>query len=90
MNKAELINEIAQQTGISKKGSENVLNVILNTITSQLANGEKVSLAGFGVFEPKERAPRVGRNPKTNEVVEIPATRSPKFKPAKAFKDLVV
>ena len=89
MNKAELIAEAAARSGISKKDSEKALNAALEIITEKLANGEKVQLVGFGVFDVKERAARIGRNPKTREEIEIPATKVPFFKAGKAMKDAV-
>ena len=89
MNKAELINAVAASTGFSKKDSETVVAAALDTITSALKEGEKVQLVGFGSFEVKKRAARVGRNPKTLEAIEIPASVVPVFKPGKALKDAV-
>ncbi|MCL2408400.1 MAG: HU family DNA-binding protein [Oscillospiraceae bacterium] len=89
MNKAELINEIAMNSGLSKKDSEKALAATIDAVTNALAKGEKVQLVGFGIFEVKDRAARTGRNPKTKEVIQIPATRTPQFKAGKAFKDAV-
>lgn len=87
MNKQELITYTAEKTGLSKKDTETTLNAALETIAKALAENEKVQLVGFGSFEVKERAARVGRNPKTKEAIEIPAARVPAFKPSKALKD---
>ncbi len=89
MNKAELINAVAAKTGLSKKDSEKAINATFDTVTAALEAGEKVQLVGFGVFDVKERAARVGRNPKTKEEIEIPASRVPTFKAGKALKDSV-
>jgi DNA-binding protein HU-beta len=89
MNKAELINEIAVNSGLSKKDSEKALAATIDAVTNALAKGDKVQLVGFGIFEVKDRAARTGRNPKTKEIIQIPATRTPQFKAGKAFKDAV-
>ena len=89
MNKAELISAVAAKTGLSKKDSEKAINATFDTITSSLEAGEKIQLVGFGVFDVKERGARVGRNPKTKEEIEIPASRVPVFKAGKALKDSV-
>ena len=83
MNKAELIATVAEKTGLSKKDSEKAVNATFDTITANLEVGEKVQLVGFGVFDIKERGARIGRNPKTKEEIEIPATRVPVFKAGK-------
>ncbi len=89
MNKAELINAVAEKTGLSKKDSEKAINATFETITLSMEAGEKVQLVGFGAFDIKERASRVGRNPKTKEEIEIPASRVPVFKAGKALKDAI-
>ena len=89
MNKAELISAVAEQAGLSKKDTEAVIVATLDTITAALKDGEKVQLVGFGSFEVKKRAARVGRNPQTKEAVEIPASVVPVFKAGKALKDAV-
>ena len=89
MNKTELIAIAAENTGMTKKDTERVLNAALDAITLALVRGEKVQLSGFGTFETKDREARVGRNPHTKEAVEIPATRVPTFKASKALKDNV-
>jgi DNA-binding protein HU-beta len=86
MNKSQLINVVAEKTGLSKKDTEQVLNTALDTISEQLIAGEKVQLVGFGAFDVKERAAHIGRNPKTKEEVEVPASRVPQFKAGKALK----
>ena len=89
MNKAELIDAVAERTGLSKKDSDKALSAAFEVITSALQTGEKVQLVGFGVFDIKERAARIGRNPRTKEPIDIPATRAPVFKPGKILKDAV-
>ena len=89
MNKAELIEAIAQKAELSKKDSEKALNAAVDAITAALKDGDKVSVVGFGTFETKSRAARIGRNPKTKEEIEIPASRVPGFKAGKALKDAV-
>ena len=89
MNKAELIAAVAEKAGISKKDSEKAVNAAFESITEALAAGDKVQVVGFGAFEVKERAARMGRNPKTKEEIEIPATKVPFFKAGKAMKDAV-
>ncbi len=89
MNKAELIAEVAEKTGLSKKDSERAVNATLQTISETIETGEKVQLVGFGVFDVKTREARVGRNPKTKEEIQIPASRVPVFKAGKALKDSV-
>ncbi len=87
MNKADLINEVALSADVSKKDAEAVLTATLETITKALKEGDKVQLVGFGSFEVKKRAERVGRNPKTKEPIQIPASVVPVFKAGKALKD---
>ena len=89
MNKTELVAAVAEKTGMSKKDSEKAVNTAFDSITEALAAGEKVQLVGFGAFEVKERNARVGRNPKTKETIEIPASRVASFKVGKALKDAV-
>ena len=89
MNKAELINAAAEKAGLSKKDTEAAFNAALDVITATLAEGDKIQLVGFGAFEVKERAERTGRNPKTMESIQIPASTVPVFKAGKALKDAV-
>jgi DNA-binding protein HU-beta len=89
MNKAELINAAAEKAGLSKKDTERAINAAVDTITATLAQGDKVQLVGFGAFEVKSRAARIGRNPKTKQSIQIPASKAPIFKPGKALKDAV-
>ena len=89
MNKTELIASVAEKSGITKKDAERVINAALDTVTAELVKGGRVQLSGFGIFEVKAREARVGRNPRTKETIEIPATRTPAFKASKALKDAV-
>ena len=89
MNKTDLIATVAEVAELSKKDAEKAVNATFDAITAALEAGEKVSLVGFGAFDVKERTARMGRNPRTKEEVEIPATRVPLFKAGKALKDTV-
>lgn len=89
INKAELVNEIAEKSDISKKNSKVILEAILSSIQDNLVNGNKIQLIGFGTFEVRDRAARKGRNPQTGKEITIPATKNPAFKPGKALKDSV-
>ena len=89
MNKAELIAAVAEKSGLTRKDSEKAVNAAFDAITESLVKGDKVSLVGFGAFEVKERAARVGRNPQTKEEITIPASRVVSFKVGKALKDAV-
>ena len=89
MNKNELIAAVAENSGMTKKDTERVINAALDAISAQLAAGNRVQLTGFGIFEVKDRQARVGRNPRTKEAVQIPASKTPVFKPSKALKEIV-
>lgn len=89
MNKTELIASVAEKSGLTKKDAERVINATFETISASLAENNKVQLSGFGIFEVKAREARVGRNPRTKEEIQIPATRQPVFKASKALKDIV-
>ena len=89
MNKTELIAAVAEKSGMSKKDAEKALAAVVDTLTDAMVKGDKVQLVGFGSFESKTREARMGRNPKTKETIEIPATRVPVFKAGKALKDAV-
>jgi DNA-binding protein HU-beta len=89
MNKTELINAVAETSGLSKKDATKAVDAVFESITEALKNGDKVQLIGFGNFEVRERAARKGRNPQTGEEMEIPASKVPAFKPGKALKDAV-
>ena len=89
MNKTELISVVAEKSGITKKDAERVVSATFETITAQLVKGQKVQISGFGIFEVKAREARVGRNPRTKEAIEIPASKAPAFKASKTLKDTV-
>lgn len=89
MNKTDLIQLVAESTGLTKKDTEKVLNAAITDITNALIAGEKVSLSGFGSFETKDRAAHIARNPTNGEPMEIGPTRVPTFKPSKALKEMV-
>ena len=89
MTKVELVSAVAEKTGLSKKDTEAAVNATIEAIAACLASGDKVQLVGFGAFEVKSRAARIGRNPKTKETIQIPASKVPVFKAGKALKDTV-
>ena len=89
MTKIEFVDAVAKETEWTKKDSEEAINAVVKVITNALVSGEKLSIVGFGTFEVAERAERQGRNPKTNETITIAACKAPKFKPAKALKELI-
>ena len=89
MNKTDLVAIVAAKSGLTKKDAERVVSATVDAITETLAKGEKVQISGFGAFEVKTREARVGRNPRTKETIEIPATRQPVFKASKTLKDTV-
>lgn len=89
MNKTELIAAVAAETGLTKKDSELAVNAFVNQVTEALKKGDKVSIVGFGSFEVKQRNARVGRNPKTKETINIPASKAPAFKAGKQFKESI-
>ena len=89
MNKADLIATAAEKAEVSKKDTEAVLNAITSTIIEAVSKGDAVQLIGFGTFDVAERGERTGRNPQTGEEMTIKASKSPKFKAGKAFKDSV-
>ena len=89
MNKTELVAAVAEKAGMTKKDAEKALAAVVETLTEALVKGDKVTLVGFGSFETKIREARIGRNPKTKETIEIPATRVPVFKAGTALKNTV-
>ena len=91
MNTTELIAKVHESIDIevSKKELTTILDGIIDTIKVNVANGEKIAIAGFGTFEAVKRAARTGRNPKDGSTIQIPASKSPKFKASKNFKDVV-
>lgn len=89
MTKTELIAITAEKAGMTKKDAEKAVNAALEAITAELVEGNRVQLAGFGTFETKTRQARTGRNPKTKETIEIPASNTVAFKASKTLKDAV-
>lgn len=89
MYKNALINSVSVKTGIARSNVEAVIDAFTEVTAEAMTNGESVILSGFGIFEPKSRSPRIGRNPHTGEAVEIPARVMPSFKPAQGLKERV-
>lgn len=89
MNKTELVAMVAEKANMTKKDAELALSSTLSVITDAMANDDKVQLVGFGTFETKHRAERIGKNPRTGEPVTIAAATTPSFKPGKGLKDAV-
>ncbi|AVH64116.1 DNA-binding protein [Nostoc sp. 'Peltigera membranacea cyanobiont' 213] len=89
MNKGELVDAVAAKANVTKKQADEVISAFLSVVTEAVANGEKVTLIGFGSFERRDRSEREGRNPKTNEPMTIPATKVPAFSAGKQFKEKV-
>lgn len=89
MNKADLINRVAELTQFTKKDSQKAVDAILQVITEALKAGEKVQLLGFGYFEIRERSARSGRNPQTGEIIEIAASKVPAFRPGKTLRNII-
>ncbi|MEM9156751.1 MAG: HU family DNA-binding protein [Cyanobacteria bacterium J06642_2] len=89
MNKGELVDAVAHKAGVTKKEADAVISATLDVIVETVAGQEKVTLVGFGSFEPRQRKEREGRNPKTKEKMIIPATIVPAFSAGKSFRDAV-
>ena len=89
MNKTELVDAIAKETGLSKKDSEKAVKAFTDAVSKELKKKGKVQLVGFGTFEVGKRPSRTGINPRTKEAIKIPAAKTPKFKAGKALKDSV-
>jgi DNA-binding protein HU-beta len=89
MNKEELVQEVAKKTKVSQKQVDETLAAIVETIVKTVSKGKKVTLIGFGTFEPRKRAARTGRNPQTGKELKIPAKTVPAFSAGKKFKELV-
>jgi DNA-binding protein HU-beta len=89
MNKAELIEKVAQTTELNKAAATRAVETALELITTALRGGDTVTLSGFGTFSVTSRAPRTGRNPRTGEPIPISASKNPKFKAGKGLKDAV-
>lgn len=89
MTKAELVEEVAAMTELTKKHAEVIVNTVFESIVDSLRAGEKIELRGFGSFRIRQRGPRIGRNPKTGAQVDVPAKRIPYFKPGKELKEML-
>ena len=89
MNKRELIDEVSEKVGITKKEIGNIVDAIMEAIKKALSRGEKVTLFGFGTFQLIERKARRGRNPRTGEIIQIPAKRAVKFRAGKVLRKAV-
>lgn len=89
MTKAELVDEVARATQLTKKHAEIIVNTVFDSIVHSLKEGEKIELRGFGSFRIRHRGPRLGRNPKTGEKVQVPAKRIPYFKPGKELREML-
>lgn len=89
MNKTDVISKVAESTGVSKKNTEVIVNEVFQTIIDSVANGDKVQIAGFGIFEKHHLEERQGHDPRDKTPITILAKDVPKFRPSKAFKDVV-
>jgi len=89
LNKAELVSKVAEKAGLSKKDAEKAVVAVFDTIQATLKDGDKVQLVGFGTFETRKRGARTGRNPRSGETIQIPASKVPAFKAGKALKDAI-
>lgn len=89
MNKTELVEAIAKETGLTKASSEKAVKAFVDVVSKELKKKGKVQLVGFGTFETSKRAARTGKNPQTGAALKIPAATVPKFKAGKALKDAV-
>jgi DNA-binding protein HU-beta len=89
VNKGELVDAVAEKANVTKKQAETIVTATFETIQEQVASGDKVTLVGFGSFEVRDRQAREGRNPKTGDKMQIPASKVPAFSPGKLFKEKV-
>jgi len=89
MTKADLIEEVSRLAELTRKDSEVIVETIFDSIVNSLRAGDKIEIRGFGSFRTRQRKPRVGRNPKTGDRVDVPAKKIPFFKPSKELKDVV-
>jgi len=89
MTKAELVEQVAQSTDLTKKNAELIVNTVFDSIVESLRDGEKIELRGFGSFRIRQRGSRVGRNPKTGAKVHVPSKRIPYFKPGKDLREML-
>jgi len=89
VNKMEVVDAVASRAGLSKADADRAVNALIDAVGDALARGEKVTVTGFGTFEVRQRAARMGRNPQTGAPLHIPASKSPAFKAGKGLKDAV-
>lgn len=89
MKKSDLIAKIADKSGLTKKDAEKALNAFIDTVTDALVADDKIALVGFGTFETKKRAARKGKNPRTGEIIDIPAAKVPAFKAGQGLKNAI-
>lgn len=89
MNKTELVSAVTKESNVKKRDVEAVIEALTNTIMSEVAKGEKVQITGFGSFERKERSARTVKNPRTQESIDVPASKAPSFSAGTAFKEKV-
>lgn len=89
MNKTDLVNNIAKETELTKKDTQQVVDLVFDNMKDSLSKGEKVQVIDFGTFEVRKRSARKGRNPQTGKEIDIPAHNTPSFKPGKGLKDAV-
>jgi DNA-binding protein HU-beta len=89
MNKADIINKVHEELGVTKADSERAVETMITSIIDTLKSGQEVSIAGLGIFSVKQREARTARNPRTGESIDVPAMRVPKFRAAKALKEAV-
>lgn len=89
MNKADLVNAVAEKTGLTKKDASAALEAVMEAISGGLKKGKSITLTGFGTFAVAKRSAREGRNPQTGDKIKIPAKKVPKFKPGKALREAV-
>jgi DNA-binding protein HU-beta len=90
VNKTDLVDSVAERTGLAKSDAARAVEAVLGVVTETLQRGDAVAIAGFGTFQAKVRAARTGRNPRTGEAISIPASRVPSFKAGKALKDALI
>ena len=89
MNRTELAAKVAEQANLTKKDADRIVGMTMDAIMDAVAQGDKVQIVGFGTFEVRERSERMGRDPRTNAEIKIPATKTPSFRPGKVFKEKI-
>jgi DNA-binding protein HU-beta len=89
MNKSELINEVARETGLSRREAEVGVSTLLDLIVKKITKGEKITLTGFGTFDVGKRKARAGVNPRTGDAIKIAASKMPRFKPSRSLRNQV-